>query len=139
MKNNKNIIPVVSYSNADKDKFIIYEENKNKSGIYRWNNLVTGSSYVGSSINLTNRFSNYYSLAYLKKRVKKGSSIINNSLLKYGYSNFSLDILEYCEPSVLIKREQYYIDTLKPKYNILKNAGSSLGFKHSLETLLKFK
>jgi hypothetical protein len=33
--NNVNIIPVVSYSNADKDKFIIYEENKNKSGIYR--------------------------------------------------------------------------------------------------------
>jgi hypothetical protein len=139
MKNNKNITPVVSYSNADKDKFIIYEENKNKSGIYRWNNLVTGSSYVGSSINLTNRLSNYYSLAYLKKRVKKGSSIINNSLLKYGYNNFSLDILEYCEPSLLIKREQYYIDTLKPKYNILKKAGSSLGFKHSLETLLKFK
>jgi hypothetical protein len=139
MKNNKNITPVVSYSNADKDKFIIYEENKNKSGIYRWNNLVTGSSYVGSSINLTNRLSNYYSLAYLKKRVKKGSSIINNSLLKYGYNNFSLDIIEYCEPSVLIKREQYYLDTLKPKYNILKKAGSSLGFKHSLETLLKFK
>jgi hypothetical protein len=137
--NNVNIISVVSYSNAEKNKFIIYKENRNKSGIYRWNNLVTGSSYVGSSINLTNRLSNYYSLAYLKKRVKKGSSIINNSLLKYGYNNFSLDIIEYCEPSVLIKREQYYLDTLKPKYNILKKAGSSLGFKHSLETLLKFK
>jgi hypothetical protein len=37
MKNNNynvNIIPIVSYSNADKDKFIIYEENRNKSGIY---------------------------------------------------------------------------------------------------------
>jgi len=33
--NNIKIIPVVSYSNADKDKFIIYKENKNKSGIYR--------------------------------------------------------------------------------------------------------
>ena len=32
---NVNIIPIVSYSNADKDKFIIYKENKNKSGIYR--------------------------------------------------------------------------------------------------------
>jgi hypothetical protein len=35
MKNNNNIIPIVSYSNADKDKFIIYKENRNKSGIYR--------------------------------------------------------------------------------------------------------
>jgi hypothetical protein len=64
MKNNNysnNIIPVVSYSNADKDKFIVYKENKNKSGIYRWNNLVTGDSYVGSSINLTNRLINYFS------------------------------------------------------------------------------
>jgi hypothetical protein len=30
-----NIIPVVSYFNADIDKSIIYKENKNKSGIYR--------------------------------------------------------------------------------------------------------
>jgi hypothetical protein len=36
MKNNNiNIIPVVSYYNAEKDKSIIYKENKNKSGIYR--------------------------------------------------------------------------------------------------------
>lgn len=41
-------------------------------------------------------------------------------LLKYGDSNFSLDIIEYYEPSVLIAREQYYIDLLKSKYNILK-------------------
>jgi len=137
--NNVNIIPVVSYSNADKDKFIVYEENRNKSGIYRWNNLVTGDSYVGSAQNLTNRLSNYFSPKFIKRTILKSRSIINNSLLKYGYNKFSLDILEYCESSVLIKREQYYLDTLKPKYNILKKAGSSFGYKHSLETLLKFK
>lgn len=31
-------------------------------------------------------------------------------------------------------REQYYFDTLKPEYNILKVAGSSLGRKVSEET-----
>lgn len=129
-----NIIPVVSYFNADIDKSIIYKENKNKSGIYRWNNLITGKSYIGSSISLSGRFNTYYSLSYLKKRVEKGSSIIYNSLLKYGYSNFSLDILEYCEPSLLISKEQYYIDLLKPEYNILKKAGSRLGTKQSFET-----
>jgi group I intron endonuclease len=122
--NNINIIPVVSYSNADKDKFIIYKENKNKSGIYCWNNLITGKSYIGASISLRNRFGHYYSLIFLKKKIEKGSSIIYNSLLKYGHSNFSLDILEYCEPNVLMKREQYYIDVLKPAYNILKTTGS---------------
>lgn len=59
--------------------------------------------------------------------------------MKYGYNKFSIDILEYCESSLLIKREQYYLDTLKPEYNILKITGSSLGYKHSLETLLKLK
>lgn len=129
-----NIIPVVSYTNADIYKSIVYKENKNKSGIYRWNNLITNKSYIGSSISLGNRFSNYYSLAYLKRKVGKGSSIIYNSLLKHGYNKFSLDILEYCEPSVLIKREQYYLDILKPKYNISKIAGSRLGTKQSEET-----
>jgi hypothetical protein len=33
--NNVNIIPVVSYSNAEKYKNTILFENKNKSGIYR--------------------------------------------------------------------------------------------------------
>ena len=132
--NNDNIIPLISYPNAYKDKSIVYKENRNKSGIYRWNNLITDKSYIGSSISLGGRFSNYYSLAFLKNRIKKGSSIIYNSLLKYGYNKFSLDILEYCEPSVLIKREQYYIDILKPEYNISKIAGSRLGTKQSEKT-----
>ena len=37
----------------------------------------------------------------------------------------------------LIKREQYYIDLLKPEYNILKIAGSSLGKVHTKETRAK--
>lgn len=130
-KNNINIIPVVSYFNSYIDKSIIYKENKNKSGVYRWNNLITGKSYIGSSVSLSGRFSSYYSLTYLKKRVEKGSSIIYSSLLKYGYSNFSVDILEYCEPILLILKEQYYIDILKPEYNILEKAGTRFGIKQS--------
>lgn len=121
MKNNKennnvNIIPVVKYINVDLDKSFIYEENINKSGVYRLVNNINGKSHVGSSISLTNSFSIYYSLDALKK--VKGSIIIYRALLKYGHENFSLDILEYCESSMLIEREQYYIDLLKPEYNI---------------------
>jgi group I intron endonuclease len=47
------------------------------------------------------------------------------------------EILEYCDPQNVIEREQYYLDFLKPEYNILKIAGSSLGFKHTKETLAK--
>lgn len=36
-------------------------------------------------------------------------------------------------------REQYYIDSLNPEYNILKMAGSRLGHKHSEETKAKLR
>lgn len=62
---------------------------------------------------------------------------IYKALLKYGHSKFILEILEYCKPTQCIEREQYYIDLLKPDYNILKTAGSLLGFKHSKESVSK--
>jgi group I intron endonuclease len=126
MKQDNLVIPIITYSNAERDKSVIYKENKNKCGVYKWTNLVTGESYVGSSISLTKRFRDYYKES---KRL-----VIYNAILKHGYNNFSLDILEYCCPNKVIEREQYYIDLLKPEYNILKMAGSCLGYKHTKET-----
>ena len=117
--NSTGIIPIVTYANANNDRFLIYKENRNKSGVYRWVNKINGKSYIGSSISLNNRLIIYYSLNSLTLKIK-GSIIIYRALLKYGHSNFSLDILEYCEPNVLVNREQYYINILNPEYNILK-------------------
>jgi hypothetical protein len=64
---------------------------------------------------------------------------MERALLKYGFSNFSLEILEYCNSKDLLKREQYYLNTLKPEYNIAKIAGSTLGYKHSEESLRKMR
>ena len=47
--------------------------------------------------------------------------------------------MEYCDRKNVIKREQYYIDTFKPIYNILKVAGSALGFVHSSEAIEKIR
>ena len=130
LNNNLNkikLIPVVIYNNAYINKSIILLENKNKSGIYRWNNSITGKSYIGSSINLNVRLRAYYSMSNLIRITNKEQSIICEALLKYGHKNFSLDILEYCEIDILIEREQYYLDHLKPEYNLLKFAGSRLG------------
>jgi group I intron endonuclease len=113
------IVPIRSYLNLDKQKEEICRDNKNKSGVYRWVNKINGKSYVGSSTSLSKRILFYYYLSSLRRKVK-GSIIIHRALLKYGYSNFSLDIIEYCGPNELIKREQYYIDLIKPEYNILK-------------------
>ena len=121
--------PIVYY-NADSQKKQIYLDNKEKSGIYMWVNTVNNKKYVGSFSNLQRRFSAYYSVAYL---TKYNTITIHRALLKYGYSAFSLHILEYCSKEDLITREQYYIDLYKPDYNILRLAGSSLGFKQSEE------
>ena len=64
--------------------------------------------------------------------------IINRSLLKYGYSNFTLKILEYCDSAFLHKRENYYFKLIVPEYNIAKDATSPmLNKKHSEEAKAK--
>jgi group I intron endonuclease len=72
-----------------------------------------------------------------KNQLAISNMVINKALLKHDISNFSLEILEYCEPENAVSREQYYIDLLNPEYNILRKAGSSLGFKHSEQTRAK--
>jgi hypothetical protein len=71
-----------------------------------------GKFYIGSSVNLSKRFRDYYSIRFLEKEIKKNNSIIYRSLFKHGYSSFSLEIIEYCDKSEIISREQYYIDQL---------------------------
>lgn len=56
-------------------------------------------------------------------------------MLKYEYTSFTLEIIEYCEKDVFLQGEQYYLDTIKPKYNILNTAGSVLGLKHTEEDI----
>jgi group I intron endonuclease len=123
------------YLNADKEKLNILKENKAKSGIYLWRNKDSGNIYIGSSIDLTRRFLKYYNVNTL---IKNTNMIINVALIKYGYSSFELVILEYCTAENVISREQYYIDLLKPEYNILKKAYSWKGHHHSMETIAKF-
>lgn len=132
--NNNKIVPIFNYLNANTLKTKILKDNKNKPGIYRWINNINSKSYVGSAKCLKNRLKIYYSPTTLKTRLERGSSAIYSALLKYSYNKFKLEIIEYCEQDFLIPREQYFIDLLKPEYNICKTAGSTLGKKHSEST-----
>jgi len=123
------------YENILDMKKDILNENDGKSGIYMLTNKITKEIYIGQSINLSNRFKNYLNLSYIKS---KDSFRISKALIKYGYSKFSLTILEYCNKSDLHAREQYYLDKLNPQYNILKKAGSSLKSKHKEKTKQNF-
>lgn len=136
VNNSSDLKPEVIYHNCELDKAKILRDNKDKKAIYRWINNINHKTYIGSSANLTVRLYKYFSTIHLAKY----NTPIHNALLKYGFNNFSLEILEYCENGVdLVKREQYYFDLLKPEYNILKIAGSPLGFKHSEKTLEFFR
>jgi len=79
----------------------------------------------------------YYDLSFLSVRLEKAKSHIYSAILKHGYSNFQLEILEYCTKENAISREQYYIDLLNPEYNLNSTAGSRLGAKLSEESRLK--
>jgi len=135
--NMNKINPVVTYNDAGSNIKSILRDNRGKSGVYLWTNKVSGKRYVGSSVNLGRRFRDYYNSSFLTQI--KNKMTITKALLKYGYSNFNLAVLEYCEPENVIEREQYYMRQLNPEYNILKIAGSRYGFKHTEETLAKFR
>lgn len=128
------IIPIKIYCDLKNPTTIkqMRIDNKNKAGIYRIINKLNGKFYIGSSSSLTNRLNrHYYSSKYQEKSSIK---LLVSAFKKYGIENFSFEILEYCESSALadlLKREQYYLDLLKPAYNILTIAGSSKGSKWS--------
>jgi hypothetical protein len=58
------LIPIY---NADTDKQKILKENKGKSGVYMLTNLINGKRYVGSSENLSRRFTEYLNINYLMR------------------------------------------------------------------------
>jgi len=122
------------YHNSDTCKAQILSENKNKSGIYMWKNLINKKQYIGSSENLRARFLKYFNTNYL---LRNTSMYICRALFKDGYSNFSLIIIEYCEPSKCLIREKHYWDIFKPEYNIAKDPTAPFsGRKHSDESKL---
>jgi group I intron endonuclease len=136
-------VPIMVYSNADKDKAKILSDNKCKSGIYLWTHKESGKRYVGSAVDLPKRIRDYYSIAYL---TRSKSMYICNALLHHGYSAFSLTIFEYIDifslskdkaKTFILEREQLYLDSLSPEYNILATAGSRLGGSHSEEAKQK--
>lgn len=129
------ITPIKVYNNMLTDKDNILNDFKNQSGIYLIHNLVNGTQYVGSASNFKKRLYAYYSPGQLMD-----NRYISNSIIKYGHDNFSVVVIETITKDkdnfkrLLLEREQYYIDTLKPLLNLSPTAGSNYGYKHSEET-----
>lgn len=110
---------VIQYTNIYTRKKQIIKENYGKAGVYCLRKTESGKTYIGSSVDLGRRLSQYLTRSFLLKEVLNTKSIIYRSLLKNGYSKFSIEILEYCEKekAVILSKEQFYMDLLKPEYN----------------------
>ena len=104
------------------------------SGIYRIICKVNNKQYIGSACNIQIRKQNHFS--YLKRN-KHHSILLQRAYNKYGKDNFYFEILAYCPKEYLIKLEQWFLDNMKPEYNIQKIAGSNLGYKHTEATKKK--
>jgi group I intron endonuclease len=111
------------------EQYLKYVTNKSRSGvIYKITNLVNGHFYIGSSQNFIKR---YYTHINHIRIGKSSCTVLIRAVTKYGENNFKLEIIEECGSKDLLIREQYYLDTLLPEYNVAKIAGSNTGIKRS--------
>lgn len=108
----------------------ILREWKGKSGVYKITNIINNKIYIGSSNELYNRLSTYKCLF---KKGKVHNKHLQSSFNKYGFDNFKLDILEFCDLDLKV-REQSWIDNLQPEYNKRTNVDFNYQVSHTQET-----
>lgn len=93
------------------------------SGIYMIKCLVNNKFYIGSSVDIKNRWKGHIEGL---KRGNHNNRHLQNAWNKYGESNFVFSVVEVCEVEDLITREQHYIDewkACKKGFNIAAIAG----------------
>lgn len=110
-----------------------------KTGVYEILNTITKERYVGSAsrIGKSNSLSGFYVRFEKHKSLLKSNKHYNIHLQraynKYGENNFNFNILSICPPEYCIKLEQWFLDNLKPEYNIRMIADSNKGIKFTKE------
>ncbi len=85
-----------------------------KCGIYIIRHEPTGRFYVGSSINISQRWREH---RYQLRHNKHKNPHLQASWNKYGEQAFIFIIIEECDPTIIIEREQYYLDQHEWYYN----------------------
>lgn len=126
--------PAKVYPNFYYDrKQIRIDHKQGKSGIYMFINLKDFNKiYIGQSINLFNRFNQYLNNSFLSD--KKNKQIFPRALLKYGQNSFALIVIEYVTVPMLDIREMFWINLIKPFYNIHPGGKTGGSMSHTDKT-----
>ena len=83
------------------------------SGIYMITCLANHRIYIGSTVNIANRWQQHCGSF---KRGDHQNQHLQRAWQKYGAENFHIEVIELVDRTMLIEREQYYLDLLKPFY-----------------------
>lgn len=104
-------------------------------GVYKIKNKINNDFYIGSSINIKKRWNRH--LSQLKNN-NHSNYWLQQHFNKYGEETLWLEIIELCDD--VKKKEQYYLDTLKPAFNINKNAsGGDMISNHPFKEQIRKK
>lgn len=107
-------------------------------GIYMIRNTTNEKVYIGSAVDIEARWREHKSSLQLKKH---HSVLLQRSFNKNGIESFEFSVIEIVtDLDELIPAEQQWIDHYRcyepvKGYNICKQAGNSLGYKHTEESL----
>lgn len=106
------------------------------AGVYQITCLASGKFYIGSSVDIDHRLKTH------KQQLESGKHInrhLSNAWGKHKGHSFSFDHLLHCDNKDLLLYEQRAIDGLDPQFNIARQAGTTLGVKHTPEALEKLR
>jgi len=107
------------------------------SGIYKIQSRIKPERiYIGSAVASNHRWAQHL---WLLRRNKHHSKKLQRHYNKYGEEDLTFILIAGCDKHDLVIMEQFYIDAYNPYFNGCPTAGSSLGFKHSEETLQKLR
>jgi group I intron endonuclease len=94
---------------------------RSTSGVYMIRNAVKGKIFVGSAVDLKERRSKHWRL--LKKGIHHNRHL-QRHFNKHGRDDLVFGAIEFCPKEKVIEREQRWIDSLHPKFNVCQKAGS---------------